>query len=412
MAASLDDLQAALVNADKAGDVSAAQALADEINRVRGVETVTAKPKASPSAFTESPSGAALSSRGSFGIGKHGDTMQTIRHARDQAVYDFGGRVTDLTGSPGAGSLANAAADVVTDPLTYVGGMAGKVAKPLAEKGGERLMQIALKPNKAARDSGDAIKAVRTLLEEGANVSEGGAAKLTDKINTLDDQLSVAIADSTAKLKNTDLLKSLQDVIKQYRDGTLGEKAVSKINDVAETLLRHPAFDEAGEITVQAAQKMKRQNYREFGDKAFGSGLRPQAERDALKAVTRDIKEGIENSASTGSDLAGVPSPAGAINAQMSPLIRARDLVQDRVLAAGNNNLFGISLLNPKTMLLSLMDRSPLATSAAARFAHNVAAPAMPVAGTVGGGILALSSPENGQGILAKRTAWMGDGAK
>lgn len=343
-----------------------------------------------------------------MGLGKTGDTMGDIRRGRDQAVYDIGGKVTDLTGSPAAGSIANAAADVATDPLTYIGGAAGKVLKPVAERGGERLMQIALKPNKEARDSGDAVKAVRTMLEEGANVSDGGVAKLTDKINALDDQLTQAIADSTAKLKNTDLLKSLQGVIKRYRDGTLGEKSVAKINEVADSLLQHPAFDANGEMTVQAAQKMKRQNYAELGDKAFGTGLRPQAERDALKAITHDIKDGIEKSASTGSDLAGIPSPAGAINAQMSPLINARNIAQDRVLASGNNNLFGIGLLNPKTLLLSLMDRSPLMTSAGARFLHSGVAPAMPTAGAVGGGILSMSSPEEGGGILSNRTAWLG----
>lgn len=263
-----------------------------------------------------------------------------------------------------------------------IGKGAGDVAKEGLEGGGERMMQIALKPSKVARENGDAVKAVKTLLEEGANVSEGGVAKLTEKIDALDNELSNAIQGSQAKLLNTDVLQNLRGIMRQYAAGTRQAKNLDTIREVADEFLQHPFFKGGNEMPVQAAQLMKRQNYAELGDKAFGMGLRPQAERDALKAITSGLKEGIERVA---------PETAG-INARMSPLINARDLAQQRAMAAANNNLGGIGLLNPKTLLLSLADRSPLAASLLARFLHNGLAPIAPDVGAATGGAAGIGS--------------------
>lgn len=269
-----------------------------------------------------------------------------------------------------------------------VGQDAGIAAKAGLERGGERMMQIALKPSKAARQNGDAIKAVKTLLEEGANVSEGGVAKLTDRIDALDNELSQAIQNSQAKLLNTDVLQNLRGIMRKYAAGTLQAKNLDTIRDVANEFLQHPFFKGGSELPVQAAQLMKRQNYAELGDKAFGAGLRPQAERDALKALTSGLKEGIERVAPETAD----------INAKMSPLINARDLAQERAMAAANNNLGGIGLLNPRTLLLSLADRSPLVASLLARFLHNGLAPAAPAVGAATGGAAGIGALLQQQG--------------
>lgn len=269
-----------------------------------------------------------------------------------------------------------------------VGRTVGQTAQQGLQQGGERVMQIALKPSKAARQNGDAITAVKTLLEEGANVSEGGVAKLTEKIDALDNELAQAIQGSQAKLLNTDVLQNLRGIMRKYAAGTLQAKNLDTIRDVANEFLQHPFFKGGNELPVQAAQLMKRQNYAELGDKAFGSGLRPQAERDALKALTSGLREGIERVAPETAD----------INAKMSPLINARDLAQERTMAAANNNLGGIGLLNPKTLLLSLADRSPLAASLLARFLHNGLAPVAPGVGAATGGAAGIGALLQQQG--------------
>lgn len=317
--------------------------------------------------------------------------MGNIMKAPEQIGYDAGGWVTDKTGSPLAGMATNMAASVAFDPLTYVGFGAGKLMQPALESGAKKVMWSALKPNKAARQSGDAAKAVETLLKEGANVTEGGVAKLTGHIDELDDALDVAIKSSSARLAKTDALKSLKGVLAEYRAGTLAEDSLPKIRAVAAKLIDHPSLRGSQDMSIQTAQAMKRMNYKELGDKAFGMGLRPQAERDALKAVTHDLKVGIERA---------VPE-AGAINAEMSPLINARNLAQDRVLVSMNKDplsfgAFGIS--NPKAAALWLAQRSELAKSLLARFLYSGAAPAAPVAGAgVGAGIGELMQQQGQQ---------------
>jgi hypothetical protein len=304
-----------------------------------GAETPTVGPepkdRPSPSKFSETPGGAALMSRGAMGLGKRGDTMGDIHRARANLVQEAGERVTDATGSPA----------------------------------------------RAARMNGDAEKAVQTLLDEGVNVTKGGVEGLTARIDTLDDALDQAIKGSTARLQKTDALKGLKDVIKEYKAGTMAAESLDDVRRVARNLIEHPLLRGKTDMSVQAAQAMKRQNYKELGDAAYGTGLKPSAERDALKAVTRSLKEGIER---------GTPE-AGAINAEMSPLINARDLAQDRTLVAGNRDLLGISTMNPKTMLLSLADRSQLLKSLLARFLYSGVAPAVaPVGAATGGGIGSL----------------------
>lgn len=302
--------------------------------------------------------------------------LQNVGKAAGELPYDVGGAVTDVTGSPLAGSLAAGVAEV--GPYALGGFGAGKALAGLAKAGGERLMQIAIKPSKAARDSGDAIKAVKTLLEEGANVSEGGVAKLTEKINGLDAELAQVIQNATGNVLNTNVLQTLRGLMKQYESGTLASNNLEKIREVSNHFLKHPFFRGGDEMAVQAAQAMKRQNYRELGDAAYGMGLKPMAERDALKQINRGLAGEIKR----------VAPEAGPLNAQMSPLINARDLAQERVLAAGNRNLVGLGILNPKTLAWWLADRSPLAASLAARGLYSGVSSLAPSLGAAAGGAI------------------------
>lgn len=338
-----------------------------------------------------------------MGKGKQGNTIEDIRHAVDTAGYRAGGAVTDLTGSPAAGYATNVAVEAIPAVL---GGEAAKLAlAPKLVAKGMDYMQSALKPPKASLKSGDAARAIKTLLDEGVNVTEGGVAKLTDKIDVLDDALTAAIANSKATLNKVDVLKPLKDVLADYRAGTMAEDNLPKIREVAKKLLDHPLLRGSNDIQVQIAQDMKRANYRELGDKAYGSGLKPMAERDALKGVTSGLREGVEKA---------VPE-AGPINAEMGPLVNARDLAQERVLMAGNKNQFGLAtLVHPKHWPAYLADRSELANSVIARALYSGSRNIPGAAGGGAGGILGMfmGSDEEPQGILSKRTEWMGDGAK
>ncbi len=55
------------------------------------------------------------------------------------------------------------------------------------EPAAEVLMQSALKPTYADLKSGDAAKAIQTMLDEGVNVTPGGVQQLRAQIGKLND---------------------------------------------------------------------------------------------------------------------------------------------------------------------------------------------------------------------------------
>src|SRR3990167_9856396 len=120
-----------------------------------------------------------------------------------EGAYAGGGTVTDIASragaSPemaaGAGTVANAGIRAIP---TIAGTIAGKSLEPITRNfpvlGSRALMMSALNPGAHARQTGDAKRAVETLLEEGANVSAGGAAKLRTIADQLDDEVGRRIA--------------------------------------------------------------------------------------------------------------------------------------------------------------------------------------------------------------------------
>lgn len=279
--------------------------------------------------------------------------------------YSVGGKVTDATGSPALGTAANAVTDVVTDPLTYLGGAAGKLLKPAIEIGAKKLMWSALKPSQFARKSGDAEKAVQTLLDKGYNVSEGGVEKMTQAIDKLDNHLDVAIANAPS-VTTRNALQPLKDVFAKYRYG--GERVANyeEINGEIAKYLDHPEVRQALNISAEKAQAMKRAYYREVGDKGYGMGLKPDAERDAKKGIARGLASELER----------VAPEVAPINAEMSPLINARDLARDRALVAANRNPLGFgAFFNPTQWPIWLLDRNELGKSILARSMYSGVAP-------------------------------------
>lgn len=279
----------------------------------------------------------------------------------DRGAYKAGGAVTDVSSKvlpPGAAAALGFGTNVGIQALpVLLGGAGGVRAAPAIERKAMDIMQSALKPAKAAQKSGDAERAVRTLLERGANVTEGGVSKLTKAIDELDEKLTAAIKDSGATVDKLRVLKPIKEALARFRNETSTTDNLAKIRQAAEEFWNHPSLRGMREIPVQKAQEMKRANYRALGDKAYGVGLKPEAEREGIKAVTRGLKEGVEEA---------VPE-AGPLNAEMGPLINARDLAQERVLMSGNKNLGGLGILNPHMLLPWLADRSELVKSLLAR---------------------------------------------
>ena len=312
--------------------------------------------------------------------------MKQSGAAADRLAYETGGQVTDVAtkaGLPprvaaGAGYLTNVATQSI--PM-FVGGAIGKtVGAPLARP----LMRSALKPSSKAIRSGEADRAVETLLKEGANVTSGGAAKLRTMIDALDDKVSKAIEMSSASVKKSHAADAIKGTLQRFREqATPGAdvKAIKKVWDEFNQRL-------GDLIPVQQAQAIKRGTYRVLADKYGEIG---SASTEAQKAIARGLKEGIEEAEPV----------VGPLNKRQSELINALKLAEYRASVSGNRNPLGLSWLadNPLAAAGFAFDRSQFLKSWLARSLYSGAGiPA--TAGKLGGAALGAQSADPDDKVL------------
>jgi len=309
------------------------------------------------------------------GLGEWGSGAENL-------AYKAGGKVTDVTGSPALGAATNLGIQAV--PM-MLGGEVGKLGAPAMQSMGRSLMSSALKPDKFARESGDAAKAIETLLQKGYNVTEGGVEKMTAAIDKLDEALDKAISTSKNAVSTTSIIKPIKDAIAKFKDGLDHAENTKAIKAEVLKFFDHPEVQGAFQIPVQTAQKIKQAIYREAGDKAYGFGQKPMAQLEGKKAIARGLNEGL-----------GRAEPeAAAANREMGPLINARDLAQNRVMASANRDplSFGV-LVDPAKGAAWLAQRNPFVQSVAGRGLYSGAEAIPRTAGQVAGGVLGM---EEGQ---------------
>lgn len=314
--------------------------------------------------------------------GLTGEALKQGDEMFQQAGYDAGGAVTDkLAGSvpPEVAAGAGFATNVATQAIpTVVGGFMGKTAAPMVQQGAKGLMQSALKPSKLEHQSGKAARAVQTMLDEGVNVSKGGVEKMRSSISSLNDEIAGIIKDSGAKIDKNAVASRLQDVMKKYED-SLDPADLKAVEEVWTTFLSHPKLVGNSDMAIQLAQKMKQMGGKKLGDAAYGQGLKPEAERDAWKAIVRGLKEEISSAAP------GI----SALNKRESDLINASKIASNRVAIDANKNPLGLGALisQPWMLPLWMWDRSPLGKSMAARGLYSGAGPISVGAGAGAGGL-------------------------
>jgi hypothetical protein len=296
----------------------------------------------------------------------------------DKASYDAGGAVTDLTGSPEAGVATYTGLQAL--PMVLGGGGVGKAATPAVEGTAKWLMGTAVKPGVADRLSGDAGKAIDTLLKEGVNVTPGGMTILRQRIGDLHKQVVEKIANSKGMVNVEDAgnveraydkfnhailnRESNLATIKSAQDEFLG--AVKKID---------PMSEYSGSIPVQLAQKLKQGTQTQLSD-SFGELSGPLLE--AGKDIAYGLRKGIEK----------VEPSVGAINSRISELMNALSVSERHALMALNKNPGGLSWMatNPKAAAGFMLDRSELFKSILARMLNYGKERIPATAGQVAGG--------------------------
>lgn len=295
--------------------------------------------------------------------------MELGNKLTSKVAYKAGGGMTDVLSraglSPEAAALGGAATNFGIEAIpAFAGGPAAK--KATAEQGmalGRRWMQQALQPSKAARDSGKAEQGIETMLKEGVNVSKGGVEKLNKSIDALQDEMTRALKDNPYVIEPHKVVKELDAVFDKYRKQATYKADQKTIQNALNEFINHPLIKEHGGIPIETANAIKSGTYRQIGDKGYGMGLKPDAERDALKGIARGLQK----------EIAGTPGVPSGIGKRQQELINARDLAEQRVGSAGNRMEAGLAYLisHPWVIPGYIWDRSPMLKSMAARSAYR-----------------------------------------
>ena len=273
-----------------------------------------------------------------------GGAMETIDKAADVA----GGATTDVLAKVAPPEVAAGVGTAVKLAPTILGGLVGRsTGAPVMEGTAKKLMHSALKPSSKDIISGDAAKAVDTLLKEGATISTTGATKLRAHINQLSKEVADKIAASPATVDKAHAASEVYKTLQKFRN---------QVNPGADTKAILNSWDEfnkmvANKIPVQEAQALKQGTYKVLADKYAKIGaVENEAATQSQMAMARGLRQGIEEA---------VPG-VGKLNAQESAIINALEMTEKRAGIAGNKDVGGIAWLanNPAAAAAMMADRS------------------------------------------------------
>lgn len=289
----------------------------------------------------------------------------------DTLAQKAGGTATDVAAKVAPPEVAAAIGTAAQIAPTL---LLGPVGAPAMTGTARTLMQSALKPNAAARVSGDAAKAIDTMLEEGITMSQAGAAKLRGLIDRLVTDVARQIkAAPDAMVDKAHAASELYETLLKFR---------KQVNPGADVKAIEKSWEEfsnlvGAKIPVAEAQELKQGTYRVLADKYVKGGtpaVENEASVQAQMAQARGLRKGIEEV------VPGVKAP----NERSSAAINALELMEGRMGTAGNRDIAGIAWIaqNPVAAAGMLADRSPAFKSALARFIHGFRNAAGPAAAT------------------------------
>ena len=306
-------------------------------------------PDATPATTTDATPAPTLESRlrSALGLGDiPPDRLAAIDASRarpwgsgiEPNAYKLGQSATDAAtkiGLPpevagGVGYAANVAGQAI--PTLFGGSMVGKAISPAIESGARSLMRSALKPGTKAVKTGDAAKAITTMLNEGISPTTGGLEKLRGLIGQVNDEIAGAIANSPATVDKGAVASRLYDTLGKFEKQVNSASDTAAIRKAWDEFLAHPLLAGSSRIPVQLAQDMKRGTYQQVRKKYGQLG---SADVEAQKALARGLKE----------EIASTVPEVGAANARESDLLKALKLVEHRAAVEGNKNPMGLALL-------------------------------------------------------------------
>lgn len=305
--------------------------------------------------------------------------VRQVDELMDKGAYSAGGAVTDIASQAGAspevaGGAGYAANVGVRAIPMLVGGLAGKALEPVTRNapviGSRDMMQSAMKPSSKDLASGDAAKAIDTMLERGFNVTPEGVSKMRGLVKQLSGEVDDMIKASPESMNKDAVRQEIVAQLKKFR-GQVNPNADVKAILKSWDEFRHTVGQD---IPVQQAQALKQGTYKILADKYAHMGtVGDEAGTQAQMAMARGLRKGIEQK------VPGVVAP----NKEMSELINAMEIAERRAGIAGNRDIAGIAWLaeHPAAATGMLADRSPWIKSLIARLMHS----GMPATGAAAG---------------------------
>lgn len=222
------------------------------------------------------------------------------------------------------------------------------------------MYQRALKPSTVMGETARQ-KIINTALKEGIPVSKGGAEKLWNKVNALNEQIFGGIGEAAQKgltVNPQEVSKTAEPLIDRFAMQVNPESDVNSVKSAikeflsqhvqptGETVSKLIPYGESGTqfadvpvvgprpIPVDAAQAIKQGTYRALGDKAYGE--LKGASIEAQKALARGLKEGIVGA------LKNDFPELNALNAREGALLDLSDALEKAVGRIGNRDVIGI----------------------------------------------------------------------
>lgn len=275
-------------------------------------------------------------------------------------------KAADITGSPAAGAIAKTA---ITGAQAALLGGALKGTPPAATMqgaGGIRLMQSAVKPILEDLKSGDARRALVTMLDEGINGTMGGMGKARQLARSLDDQVKDAISGSTGTVNIPTTGASLRRNWDQAANQVNPEADMAAVRGAWDEFRNSPQVRGKIDIPVQLAHALKQGTYRALGDKSYGEiGT---ASTEAQKSLASGLRQGVANA---------VPEAVAPLKREAS-LMNVLSVAERRALQEANKNPQGLAALrvdNPMAWMGFMADKSAFIKSILARALYSSADP-------------------------------------
>lgn len=287
-----------------------------------------------------------------------------------------GSRVADAALRTTGGAIQGGAQAAMVDPSQAgTGAMVGAVAPgairaagaaggAIRDKGqlmARKLMASALKPTVGQWRTGQAERAISTMLDEGVNATNAGVDTLKSRIGSLNDEIANMVQGSSATVDRNKVMMALDDARQRFANQVSPTGDLSAIQSVGDDFMAHPSIS-SDMIPVMMAQQLKQGTYRTLKGKYGEVG---SAATEAQKALARGLKEGVADA---------VPG-VSPLNARESALLDALAVAERRAMMDANKNPMGLAAISPSPAGLAafLADRSGALKSVAARGINRTA---------------------------------------